>query len=114
MPHSTFLFASPIAWIRHMLNLARVPELLQTWRTQESDAELLTAPVSAQEYINHLDVHSPIADICDGWGWRSTEAGLERIYNPNTGDVIDQSTLEQPVRFVSLPFGLSLSLNTDW
>jgi Zn-finger nucleic acid-binding protein len=114
VPHSTFPLASPIAWIRHMLNLAGVPELLQTWRAQESDAELLTAPVSAQEYINNLNVHRPIADICDGWGWRSTEAGLERIYNPHTGDVIDQSTLEQPVRFVSLPFGLSLSLNTDW
>jgi hypothetical protein len=114
VPHLTFPFASPIAWIRHILNLAGMPELLQTWRTQEGDIELLTAPVSAQEYINDLDVDSPIADICDGWGWRSTEAGLERMYNPNTGDVVDQSTLEQPVRFVSLPFGLSLSLNTDW
>jgi hypothetical protein len=87
---------------------------MQNWRNEEGDTNLLTAPVSDIEWAQKLDPDKPLGDICDGWGWRSTQAGLERLYDPNTGSVVDHDTLEEPVRLVSLPFGLSLSLNTDW
>ncbi|QRV73333.1 Transposase family tnp2 [Ceratobasidium sp. AG-Ba] len=55
-----------------------------------------------------------MGDLYDGWGWRSIRAGLERRTNPRTGTVGDESPFQPPVRFTSLPFGLSLTLNTDW
>jgi hypothetical protein len=115
VPNTTFLFASPIAWICHMLSLPGTAELLQTWRCKEcGDNVELAALISADEWMEGLNKNVLIGDICDGWGWRSTEAGLEQLYDPVAGDVIDQSTLELPIRFVSLPYGLSLSLNTNW
>ncbi|QRV98832.1 Transposase family tnp2 [Ceratobasidium sp. AG-Ba] len=110
----TYPFASPIAWIRHMLSLPGISELLQVWRSDEADREQLTLPEPCEEWIQRLDVNRPIADIHEGWGWRSIEAGLERYLEPDTGDIVDKSPLNPPVRFVSLPYGLSLSLNTDW
>ncbi|KAG8687020.1 hypothetical protein FRC08_012194 [Ceratobasidium sp. 394] len=110
----SFPFASPIAWLKHMLSLPGVSELLQTWRTNEGDEEGLAAPVPCEDWMQRLDINKPIGDIHEGWGWRSTEAGLERYEDPDTGNVVDRSPLDPPVRFVSLPYGLSLSLNTDW
>ncbi|CUA74382.1 UvrD/REP helicase [Rhizoctonia solani] len=115
VPNKTVPFASPIAWIRHLLSLPGMAELLQTWRNEErGDYDDLTEPIRADEWRAHLSQNEPLGDISDGCGWRSTEAGLVRLYNQNTARVIDRSTLERPVRFVSLPFGLSLSLNADW
>ncbi|QRV72064.1 Transposase family Tnp2 protein [Ceratobasidium sp. AG-Ba] len=110
----TYPFASPIAWIRHLLTLPGMSELLQVWRSDQADKEELTSPVPSEEWIQHLDVNKPISDIHEGWGWRSIEAGLERRRNAVTGDIVDESPLNPSVRFVSLPYGLSLSLNTDW
>ncbi|QRV94930.1 Transposase family Tnp2 protein [Ceratobasidium sp. AG-Ba] len=110
----TYPFASPIAWIRHMLNLPGMAEMIQHWRTEDSDNEGLQPPVPSERWIQAINPSKPIGDMCDAWGWRSTEAGLERYADPRTGNVIDASPLDPPVRFTSLPFGISLSLNTDW
>ncbi|QRV78265.1 Transposase family tnp2 [Ceratobasidium sp. AG-Ba] len=109
----TFPFASPIAWIKHLVNLPGVSELLQHWRNDQSDHEV-SRPIPSGEWMENLDLNKPIGNISDGWGWRSTSAGLERRIDPNTGHVYDNSVLDPPIRFVSLPFGLSLTLNTDW
>ncbi|QRW11877.1 Transposase family Tnp2 protein [Ceratobasidium sp. AG-Ba] len=109
----TFPFASPIAWIKHLLNLPGMSELLQHWRNDESDHEV-SRPIPSNEWIENLDVNKSIGNISDGWGWRSTSAGLERRIDPDTGYVYDENVLDPPIRFVSLPFGLSLTLNTDW
>ncbi|KAG9084505.1 hypothetical protein FS749_005190 [Ceratobasidium sp. UAMH 11750] len=110
----TYPFASPIAWIKHMLTLPGISELMQTWRLSEADKEELTAPTPCEDWLQNLDVDRPIGDIHEGWGWRSMVAGLERVQDPRTGDIVDKSFTEPPIRFVSLPYGLSLSLNTDW
>lgn len=110
----TYPFASPIAWIRHLLSLAGMAELLQTWRTSPEDHDQMSQPIHSDEWMRNLDPDEPLADISEGWGWRSIQARLVRHYNPQTGDVGDESQLDPPVRFVNLPFGLSLSLNTDW
>jgi hypothetical protein len=97
-----------------MLSLAGTAELLQTWKKEEDNHEGLLEPISSDLWMENIDMNKPLGDISDGWNWRSTEAGLSRFYDPNTGEVIDQRMIAEPVRFVSLPFGLSLSLNTDW
>ncbi|QRV78718.1 Transposase family Tnp2 protein [Ceratobasidium sp. AG-Ba] len=111
---TTYPFASPIAWIRHMLCLPGMAEIMQTWRTEAGDSDGLKAPVPSEYWMQHTNPNKPIGDMCDAWGWRSIEAGLERYADPRTGNIVDKSTLDPPVRFVSLPFGISLSLNTDW
>jgi hypothetical protein len=114
VPNLTYPFASPIAWLKHMLSLPGMSELMQNWRNDQNDDWGLRGPISSEEWMRDLNVDRPIGDISDGWGWRSTSAGLERRYDPHTGNVADESVLDPPIRFVSLPFGLSLSLNTDW
>lgn len=109
----TYPFASPIAWLRHMLSLPGVSELMQNWRDGDND-QGLSAPITGEEWMRDVDIDKPIGDISEGWGWRSTLAGLERRRDPRTGNIVDKSVLEQPIRFVSLPFGISFSLNTDW
>ncbi|QRW11426.1 Transposase family tnp2 [Ceratobasidium sp. AG-Ba] len=110
----TYPFALSIAWLRHMLSLPGMAELMQHWRTEDGDNEWLQPPVLNKTWMQNMKPNKPIGDMCDGWGWRSNEAGLERYVDPRTGNVIDKSTLDPPVRFVSLPFGILLSLNTDW
>lgn len=110
----TYPFASPVAWVRHMLGRPGMAELMQNWRDDEHGDRGLSAPVSSNEWMQTLDVNRPIGDISAAWGWRSTYAGLERREDPNTGDIVDENVLDPPIRFVSLPFGLSFSLNTDW
>jgi hypothetical protein len=69
-PNTTFPFASPIAWTRHMLSLPGTAELLQTWWCGEhGDNVELAAPISANEWMEGLNKNVPIGDICDGWGW---------------------------------------------
>jgi hypothetical protein len=77
----TFPFASPIAWLRHMLSLPGVSELLQNWRNNENQDYGLSAPISNDDWMRNLDPNKPIGDISEGWGWRSTCAGLERLEN---------------------------------
>jgi hypothetical protein len=110
----TYPFALPVAWIRHMISLPGMAELMQGWRNNEDDNEELSTPVSSDEWMHSLDPNRPIGDRCEGWGWCSTMAGLERHQDPDTGYVTDQSMLDLPVCFVSLLLGLSFSLNTDW
>lgn len=95
-----------------MLVLPGMAELMQNWRGD--DDHELSAPMSSDKWMQNLDPNRPIGDISTAWGWRSTYAGLERREDINTGDTVDENVLEQPLRFVSLPFGLSLSMNTDW
>lgn len=110
----TYPFASPISWIRHMLSRPGMAELIQNWRDDENGDRELSAPVSSSEWMQNLDVNRPLGDISGARGWRSTYAGLERHEDPNTGNVIDENVLDPPIRFLSLPFGISFSLNTDW
>ncbi|KAF8675480.1 hypothetical protein RHS04_06703 [Rhizoctonia solani] len=114
-PSMTFLFASPIAWIQHILSLSGMAELLQTWRSKgHGDNAGLLDPILSHKWMEGLDENLPIGDISKGWGWREMEAGLEQLYNPTTGNVIDHQTIELPICFVSLPYGILLLLNTDW
>lgn len=108
----TFLFASPVAWIQRMVTRDGIPELLQVWR-QPQDQQL-GPPVSQQEWYNSINLNSPLEDIVDGFGWRERSAGVQRVFNPDTGALSDQFQLDPPIRFCSLPFGLSLSMNVDW
>lgn len=112
--NTTYPFASPIAWLQHVLRLPGMSELMQNWQNDENGDRGLSAPISSEEWMRNLDIHRPVGDISEGWGWRSTLAGLERREDPNTGGATNESALDPPIRFVSLPFGLSLSLNTDW
>lgn len=110
----TYPYASPIAWLRHVFSLPGMAELMQTWRTGDDDHDEFTAPISSDEWLHGLDPDKPIGDIPEGWGWRSTLAGLQRQQDPLTQDIVDEIPHEGPIRFVSLPFGISFSLNTDW
>ncbi|QRW07944.1 Transposase family tnp2 [Ceratobasidium sp. AG-Ba] len=112
--HITYPFASPIAWIRHILSLPGMSELMQHWRSGIEDTTGMKPPVTSEDWMRDLNPHKPMGDLYDGWGWRSIRAGLERRTNPRTGTVGDESPFQPPVRFTSLPFGLSLTLNTDW
>ncbi|QRV94937.1 Transposase family tnp2 [Ceratobasidium sp. AG-Ba] len=116
----TYPFASPIAWLKHMLRIPGMSTLIQTWRKDQGDDDgddgdwNITAPIPSDTWMHNLDVNRPISDISDGWGWRSTSAGLERRQDPETRYIVDMDVLNPPVRFVSLPYGISLSMNTDW
>ncbi|QRV85925.1 Transposase family tnp2 [Ceratobasidium sp. AG-Ba] len=114
VPNLTYPYASPVAWLKHMLNLPGMSELIQTWRNNADNDWELSEPISSEEWMQNLDPNRPIGDISEGWGWRSTLAGLERRYNPQVGIAADENVLDRPIRFVSLPFGLSLTMNTDW
>ncbi|CEL55034.1 LPS-assembly protein [Rhizoctonia solani AG-1 IB] len=70
--------------------------------------------MSVDEWANGLNMNTPLGDISDGWGWRHGVGGLNRVVDEETGNVEDRSPRDPPVRFSSLPFGLSFSLNTDW
>ncbi|KAG8703013.1 hypothetical protein FRC09_004399 [Ceratobasidium sp. 395] len=108
----TYPYASVIAWLRHMLIQPGIAELMQTWRAHDDHG--MSAPVSSQDWMHELNYQKPLGDIMDGWGWRSTTAGLHRTLDPETGDIVDVSEVDPPIRFVSLPFGISFSMNTDW
>jgi hypothetical protein len=110
----TYPFASPIIWLQDLLNLCGVAELMQNWQHDEDDHNWGTAPVPWESWIRHLDANKPLGDLSDGWRWRSTEAGLERIVDDRTHVVYDRSVVNPAIRFVGLPFGISLSMNTDW
>jgi hypothetical protein len=97
-----------------MLRCPGMAELMQNWRDDQNGNWGFSAPVSSDEWMQNLDVDRPIGDISAGWGWRSTYAGLERHENPNTGNVANRNVLDLSIQFVSLPFGLLFSLNTDW
>ncbi|QRV88195.1 UvrD/REP helicase [Ceratobasidium sp. AG-Ba] len=112
--HMTYPFASPIAWIRHILSLPGMSELMQHWRSGIDDTEGIKAPIKSEDWMRNLNPHKPMGDLYDGWGWRSIRAGLERKTNLRTGSTRDESPFQPPVRFTSLPVGLSLTLNTDW
>ncbi|KDN34883.1 hypothetical protein RSAG8_12070, partial [Rhizoctonia solani AG-8 WAC10335] len=90
----TYPFASPIAWIRHVLNLPGAAELVQSWRNKPGDRDGLSAPTSSREWMEDLDINRPLTDISDGWGWRSTEAKLQRLWDPITRSVSDETTKE--------------------
>ena len=114
--HLTYPFASPIAWLQLVLSLPGRAELMQSWRQNEDDRAERTEPVSGDEWMRNMDHNKSMGDLCDGWGWRATESGLERRIHPVNGDVSDECGLPggRHLRLVSLPYGISLSLNTDW
>ncbi|KAF8702621.1 hypothetical protein RHS03_06349, partial [Rhizoctonia solani] len=113
VPNLTYPYASPITWLRHMLSLPGMSELMQTWRSQDNDHGI-AAPIPSDGWMRGLNRHKGLGNITDGWGWRSTMAGLQRVEDPETGDIIDESKLDPPIRFVSLPYGILFSLNTNW
>ncbi|KDN47424.1 hypothetical protein RSAG8_03564, partial [Rhizoctonia solani AG-8 WAC10335] len=108
----TFPYASIIAWIHRLLNQPGMSELTQNWRTE--DDQELTEPRPAEEWEADLNMDQPLGDISEGSGWRSRAAGMERVVDEQTGTVEDRSPVDPPIRFSSLPFGLSFTLNTDW
>jgi hypothetical protein len=108
----TYPCVSIKSWLRRMLSRDGIPELLQAWRKPGDTGP--GEPVTAEAWFDQQDLDSPLGDVFDAHSWRMREAGLERVYNPQTGEVFDRSVLEQPLRFCNLPFGLSLSMNVDW
>ncbi|QRW25937.1 Transposase family tnp2 [Rhizoctonia solani] len=88
-------------------------ELMQTWRSGDDDHGI-KPPVSNEDWMRNLNHNKELGNITEGWGWRSTMAGLQRVQDPDTRNVIDESGPDPPIRFVSLPYGISFSLNTDW
>jgi hypothetical protein len=110
--YKTYPYASITGWLKRMLLRDGHPELMQAWREPE-DMDV-AQPITRQEWYNHQNLNDPLGDIYDGWGWRARTAGLYRLLNPETGEVSDETDIDPPIRFSSLPFGLSLSMNVDW
>ncbi|QRW22084.1 Transposase family tnp2 [Rhizoctonia solani] len=109
----TYPYASPIPWLRHIFSLPGMSELMQTWRSGDDDHGI-KPPVSNEDWMRNLNHNKELGNITEGWGWRSTMAGLQQVQDPDTRNVIDESGPDPPIRFVSLPYGISFSLNTDW
>ncbi|KAG8722882.1 hypothetical protein FRC08_004512 [Ceratobasidium sp. 394] len=93
-------------------------ELMQKWRTGPDDDDGLTEPIRADQWRADLDENAPLGDISTGYAWRERWAGMTRIVDEEWGDghlVRDTSDVpDRRLRFSSLPFGISLSMNTDW
>jgi hypothetical protein len=115
----TYPVASLIAWLQCMFSRPGVAELVQDWCEGDDDYEDNAAPIHPDEWMEMLEHDRILGDISTGYGWCAAEAGMERVVDLEgdaQGDdiVYDQSTLESALRFISLEFGLSLSMNTDW
>jgi hypothetical protein len=110
----TYPVASLIAWLRRIFSQPGMAELMQNWRTQPDDHDNMTTPISVEDWMVNLDHNRPLADMPDGYDWRARMAGMERVVEEGGDVAFDRSTIEPPVRFASLPYGLSLSMNTDW
>ncbi|QRV96764.1 hypothetical protein RhiJN_24782 [Ceratobasidium sp. AG-Ba] len=106
----TYPTGSIIAWLKRMFLQPGIAELMQSWRTQAEDTEEFTPPISADEWVEARDPNEPLGDISEGYAWRERHAGLRE------GGILvyDDTELDPPVRFSSLPFGILLSMNTDW
>ncbi|QRW08695.1 hypothetical protein RhiLY_07694 [Ceratobasidium sp. AG-Ba] len=99
-------------WLRRMLAQDGLAKLTQAWRKPHDQRP--GPPISKEEWARNVDGTQPLEDITDGFGWRARAAGVNRIIDPNTGTATDQNMVDPPLRFSSLPFGLSLSMNVDW
>lgn len=108
----TFPFASLISWIRRMLARDRIAKLLQSWRTPND--RQLGPLISPDAWYEGVDPNKPLEDISHGHGWRSRPAGIHQVIDDVRGIISDENLLEPPIRFSSLPYGLSLSMNVDW
>ncbi|KAG8698948.1 hypothetical protein FRC11_014056, partial [Ceratobasidium sp. 423] len=86
-------------------------ELLQNWQTEGDHGQ--AQPIPVDQWAVTVQMNTPLGDISHGWGWRSGVGGLDWVVDEVTGDVEDQSPIDPLVRFSSLPFGISFSLNTD-
>jgi hypothetical protein len=95
-----------------MLSRDGHPELMQAWHKPE-DTHLVT-PITREEWLYQQDLDKPLGDVYDGWGWHSHTAALYHWVHPQTGEASDCTNLDPLLRFSSLPFGLSLSMNVDW
>ncbi|QRW08719.1 Transposase family tnp2 [Ceratobasidium sp. AG-Ba] len=111
-PVRTFPYASLTSWLRRMLAQDGLAKLTQAWRKPHDQRP--GPPISKEEWARNVDGTQPLEDITDGFGWRARAAGVNRIIDPNTGTATDQNMVDPPLRFSSLPFGLSLSMNVDW
>ncbi|KAG9117693.1 hypothetical protein FRC07_007346, partial [Ceratobasidium sp. 392] len=114
-PSKSYPIASLKAWLQRIVLEPGKSELLQNWRTRPDDHEPDAGPISADEWKATLNLDAPLGDITDGYAFRERHAGMERVIKEVDGEekYCDIEGLDQPVRFASLPFGLSLSMNTD-
>lgn len=115
----TYPVASITTWLRRLLSYPGIAELMQNWRDGPDDDEEDTEPITPEQWRDLLEIDRILSDISTGYGWRAAEAALERIVDPEAdarGEdlVTDRRTSDEPLRFVSLKFGVSLSMNTDW
>ncbi|CAE6410562.1 unnamed protein product [Rhizoctonia solani] len=108
----TYPCVSIIAWLRRLFSQAGMAKLVQNWRTENDHGQ--AEPIPVDQWAVTVRMNTPLGDMSHGWGWRSGVGGLDRVVDEVTGDVEDRSPMDPPVRFSSLPFGLSFSLNTDW
>ncbi|KAG8698413.1 hypothetical protein FRC08_005926 [Ceratobasidium sp. 394] len=117
--NSTYPVGSLKAWLQRVLLQPGMAELLQNWRTGPDDHEEMVAPISADEWKAVLDENAALGDIPPGYAWRERHAAMERVsFEPDEVGgrhmAWDCTTLDHPLRFSSLHYGLSLSMNTDW
>lgn len=115
----TYPVASLIAWLKQVFAQPGMAELMQNWHSGPEDDEDMADPISVEDWMANLDMNCPLIDISHGWEWRAQKAGLEQIVDEDADDeggdlVSDHSVPDPPLCFSSLPFGLSLSMNTDW
>ncbi|QRV95522.1 Transposase family tnp2 [Ceratobasidium sp. AG-Ba] len=65
--HMTYPFALPIAWIKHMLSLPGMAELMQHWQNDRDDKDRLKSLVTSEDWMENLDPHKPMGDLCNGF-----------------------------------------------
>ena len=110
-PHKVFPYHSLRAALRRFLLRPGIYDALQHWRGP-GDEPGEAPPITQREWLANLDVHRPMTDIYDGWGWRSLRAHCERVWDSRARRVTDESLVNQ--RFVALEMGLVFHMNIDW
>ncbi|KAF7304950.1 hypothetical protein MKEN_01209400 [Mycena kentingensis (nom. inval.)] len=113
VPKLIMPFFPPDLALKRMLARPGKYEECQHWRRDDDHEQ--APPISRQQWVTETDPTTPLRDIHDGWRWRNVPAHVERQWDAAHKRVLDivPENLE-PIRFVSLPCGLLLTINLDW
>lgn len=115
-PTQVMPYCSLERYIRRMFQRIGKAEEVQHWRTESDHG--YQEPETLEEWKARTDPDKPLMDVHDGAAWRAAQAALSRDFDLRTmardQKATDQNTWPQKVRFVSLKFGLLLTMNIDW